>query len=132
MSTVSEPAPAGKPRRTFDVYEAAPGRWVLTLTYWHPRRSAEDTSYHLSQIPTDLGGLAFKVAHLEVDGGWTYHVRLDGPRSSCDCRGFEAHRHCKHVEALLALQAGGKLPAAPAPAPAYAPSPAPVVPWEDL
>jgi hypothetical protein len=113
-----------------------PNRSVLTLTHFFPRKAAEDTHYHLTAVPSDLGGVAFQVAHLEVDGGWIYHVRLDGAASTCDCRGFEAHRHCKHVESLLALQAEGKLPAAPAPAQVPQPRPAPAQPaatWgEDL
>src|SRR5436305_11797534 len=98
------PAPAGKPKpkRAATVFEAAPGRWVLTLTTWPPRSAAVDVHYHLTAVPCQLGGLGFEVAHLEIDGGWYYHVRLDGPASTCDCRGFEAHRHCKHVESLLA------------------------------
>lgn len=40
-----------------------------------------------------------------------YDVLLRGEGApSCDCRGHLAHSHCKHMEALEALLAAGKLP----------------------
>ena len=86
---------------------------MLTLSQFFPRRSAIDTHYFLRAVPCQLGGLGFEVEHLQADGGAVYHARLDGAKSTCDCPGFEHHRRCKHVSALLALQAKGKLPAPP-------------------
>src|SRR5262249_38739916 len=39
----------------------------------------------------------------------SYAVYLAGADSVCDCKGFEAHNHCKHVEALRALESAGRL-----------------------
>lgn len=39
----------------------------------------------------------------------TYSVNLDGEESLCECRGFERHHHCKHIEVLIALIEAGKL-----------------------
>ena len=62
-------------------------------------------SYTLESIPSDFGrGLL-----LHKPDGTSYSVCLSGPDSACDCKGFESHVHCKHVESLLALQQRGKL-----------------------
>jgi len=60
-------------------------------------------------------GLAFSVerAGEEVEDGaeGTYDVLLENEQdSSCSCPGHTYHGHCKHVEALRALLAAGKLP----------------------
>jgi len=62
-------------------------------------------SYTLESIPSDLGrGLL-----LHKHDCTSYAVCLSDPDSECDCKGFESHGHCKHVESLLALQQRGKL-----------------------
>jgi hypothetical protein len=38
-----------------------------------------------------------------------YHVNLDGQHSTCDCRGFERWRSCKHLDTLLELVEKGRL-----------------------
>lgn len=58
--------------------------------------------YVFKEIPCDIGGRAFEVHRLGL--GELYHVRIDEPRgSSCECLGFLAHGHCKHVQGLAAL-----------------------------
>jgi len=99
-----------KVKRTCEVWNAGGGRWVMTLTFWHPRRAAEDLHYHLTAIPSDWGR-AFEVRKLAADGGEVYHVNLSDAAETCDCLGHEHHGHCKHVSALLALQSRGKLDA---------------------
>jgi hypothetical protein len=39
-----------------------------------------------------------------------YHVNLSDDTCGCDCKGFQRWSHCKHHDALLALQAEGRLP----------------------
>jgi hypothetical protein len=76
-------------------------------------------SYILQRVPADFG-TAFaltKLVLVEIEPGVheqryaeTYHVHFDrtlGDR--CDCRGFVAHRHCKHRDALAELIGQGLL-----------------------
>jgi hypothetical protein len=108
------PATAEAPaKRTCSCWNAGAGRWVLQLTYWHPRRSAEDQFYHLTAIPSDWGR-AFEVRKLQADGGEVYHVNLTSDGPTCDCKGHLQHGHCKHAESLVALDGRGKLPTPPA------------------
>ncbi|HZY87334.1 MAG TPA: hypothetical protein VFE78_21035 [Gemmataceae bacterium] len=97
-------------------------------------------------FPSDYGR-AFRLRKLEADGGEVYDVLLDADGPTCGCPGHSYRGACKHLDALLALQAQGKLDAIPAPprpaaAPAPEPAPAPqaapadasqgVPPWDDL
>ena len=63
-------------------------------------------AYALEAFPSQMGerGVA-----LTKPDGTAYHVNLDGRASTCDCKGFDSHGHCKHCESLLALQQRGKL-----------------------
>src|SRR5579884_3123388 len=60
------------------------------------------------------GQAAFRMTKL-VGGGGNYDVLLDGPASSCECRGFvfwgmgKDGRGCRHIAALQALIEAGKL-----------------------
>jgi hypothetical protein len=62
-------------------------------------------TYTLESVPADHG----KGLLLHKEDGASYAVCLSGPDSTCDCRGFDSHGHCKHVESLLALQQRGQL-----------------------
>lgn len=106
--------PPERPKRTASLWEATAGRWVLTLTEFPPRSAAQDTHYHVYPQPSQWGR-AFRLEKLPDSGGETYLVLLDD-RPTCSCPGFGRHKHCKHVEAPLALQANGKLDALQAPA----------------
>jgi hypothetical protein len=66
------------------------------------------TDYLLSLVPSAFGRGFLLVKLLgEHDG---YHVNLDGPRSSCECKGFLAHgKPCKHVGGLQKLVETGRL-----------------------
>jgi hypothetical protein len=46
---------------------------------------------------------------VRAEGGGTYHVNRCGKASSCECKGHLRWGHCKHVEALTALQRAAKL-----------------------
>jgi hypothetical protein len=41
--------------------------------------------------------------------GTISHGNLDGLCSACDCKGHARHGHCKHRDALAALEAAGRL-----------------------
>lgn len=84
-------------------------RVVRTTTY----------GYHVERVECDFGAAAFrleKYAAQQVEGEENvYHVLLDlapegdHPSHSCECKGFLAHGHCKHLESLLALHRAGRL-----------------------
>lgn len=56
-------------------------------------------SYTFHSIPSDWGK-AFRL--LKHSGGVPpyYDVMIAGKESSCDCMGFCAHGHCKHLEVV--------------------------------
>jgi hypothetical protein len=77
------------------------------------------TAYLLERVPADFGA-AFaltKLALVEIEPGvhqqqpeCVYHVHFDPALGdSCDCRGFVAHRHCKHRDALAERRGRGLL-----------------------
>ena len=61
-------------------------------------------------LPSDYGR-AFRAAHLQADGGACYDVNLGADSPSCSCAGntYRTNQPCKHLTALLALQARGRL-----------------------
>src|SRR5437660_6272024 len=78
---------------------------VLVIRQVRARAADVVDAYTLEPIPSDCGrGLL-----LHKHDGTSYAVNLSGTDSECDCKGFESHAHCKHVESLLALQQRGKL-----------------------
>src|SRR5262245_9454094 len=95
---------------------------VLTITVGEGEKARTDR-YAVEPLPCDHGR-AFRVLKLTDDRGDAvpYDVFLSRLADSCECLGFLRHRHCRHVEALRALLAAGRLPVAPA-APAPAPTP---------
>src|SRR5205807_2565568 len=117
MSTLSPRRPRVKPaRRCLLAGE------VLKLTV-----GQSTDVYAFRQLPADFGVGAQVTKQepvrdeagrlVEVRDGEVYHVLAnpkDG-RHSCDCLGFLRHGHCKHVEALSALLARGKLAPLPHP-----------------
>ena len=108
--TCNVPSSRPQVKRTCQVWSAGGGRWVLTLTCWHLRRSAVDQHYHLAAIPSDWGR-AFDARKLQAGGGEVYHVHLTSDGPACGCKGFLRWAHCKHTESLAALDGRGKLPA---------------------
>jgi hypothetical protein len=71
---------------------------------------------HRGVLPQrDTGRLGPRLRAAEVGAGRfrgeesVYHVNVDGQHSTCDCRGFERWRSCKHLATLLELVEEGKL-----------------------
>ncbi len=119
MATVPTPRPRVKPARTVQLVSSPDPIGLLAITVGKVR-----TSYLLERVPADFGA-AFaltKLALVEVATGvfeqrpeYTYHVHFDAQLGdSCDCKGFVAHRHCKHRDALAELVRRGLLTGAPA------------------
>ena len=78
---------------------------VLVIRVKLSKTREQTDAYTLEPIPSDFGrGLL-----LHKHDGTSYAVNLSGPDSTCDCKGFDSHGHCKHCESLLALQQRGKL-----------------------
>jgi len=78
---------------------------VLVIRQVRPRAGDTIDTYRLESIASDHG----KGLLLHKPDGTSYALLLSGPDSTCDCKGFDSHGHCKHCESLLALQQRGKL-----------------------
>ncbi len=64
--------------------------------------------YVFKEIHCAIGGRGFALHRLGLAN--LYHVRIGTPRDcSCECMGFLAHGHCKHVQGLAALIGHGLL-----------------------
>ena len=58
--------------------------------------------YAFTEIPCSIGGRGFALQRLDKDQ--RYNVRVGKPEeSSCECLGFLAHGHCKHIEGMRTL-----------------------------
>jgi hypothetical protein len=63
--------------------------------------------YHLTPLPTDAGGLAYRFAKLNGD---VYEARVSAEGlTSCGCKGHEYRGRCRHTASLVALRNAGKL-----------------------
>jgi hypothetical protein len=97
----------------FNLSKPVGGVYALHLTIGAGEK-ARSFGYYLQQIPADFG-LGFHVEKFgveQVEGEPTeYDVHIDTERNhhSCTCAGNTYHGHCKHVEAVLALIATGKI-----------------------
>ena len=73
---------------------------------------AELVCYFLTCLPSDFGQ-AFrleKFSPVEETRGEVYDVCLRGNRrSTCECQGFLAHGHCKHIDSVSELVEAGTL-----------------------
>jgi hypothetical protein len=66
------------------------------------------TRYALAYVPSDFGD-GFRFAKQGGDGA-VYHVHLsDEWGRTCECLGFLAHGHCKHVDLAVRLRELRKL-----------------------
>jgi hypothetical protein len=106
----STPSPKTKQRqpkvRTCRLSTTHAGTLALTIRQQQGTQAVQVDVYYLEPIPSQLGGRGLILHKHDCT---SYCVRLDGKDSECDCKGFTRFHHCKHVEALTALQAAGKL-----------------------
>ena len=79
---------------------------VLVIRQERPKSADLLDAYAVEAFPSHMGERGIE---LTKGDGTAYHVNLSGADSTCDCKGFTSHGHCKHVESLLALQQRGKL-----------------------
>ena len=81
---------------------------VLRIT-----EDGQETLFFVDRLASEVGGAGFRLTkfeqHQRGDEDAAYHVLLDGERSTCECKGHLRHGRCRHVAALAALQAAGKL-----------------------
>jgi hypothetical protein len=88
------------------------GLLVLEIVAQPSKRRAINKWYRLTRLASDFG-LAFRLhagcGDRLAEGAECYDVLLDGHRSSCTCKGWEYTGGCKHLSALLSLQAEGRL-----------------------
>jgi hypothetical protein len=105
MNTLTKPAKRIKPSRTLRLYPGSPMLLEMTI-------GKDSYSYWLQPIPSDFGS-AYELRKSIGEGSETYHVCLDGQRSTCDCLGWCRWGHCKHIDSLAKLLAEGKLAGQP-------------------
>ena len=95
------------------LHELNGGRLALVLVTGKGRRASAKL-YHVEEIPTQIGGRAFRLEPFSTDrlatGESEYVVLLAGPDSSCTCPGHCYTGGCKHLSALLAFATDGRLP----------------------
>jgi hypothetical protein len=118
LATPARPVKASrpKPERRMNLGTPVNGVYPLLITVGEGER-AKRFGYYLEALPADFG-VAFrltKLAHQVEEGHDPYYDVLLDPRGhhSCTCLGNLRWGHktrCKHVAALAALVAGGKLP----------------------
>jgi hypothetical protein len=94
--------PRPRPERSH-VLEDREGALVLTITLQQGRQE-HTVAYHLTEIGADWGrGFELRKSVPDAPESEVYHVNLDGQHSTCDCRGYERWRTCKHLLTLLEL-----------------------------
>lgn len=73
-------------------------------------RRLKDTHYHLEAIASDFGK-AFQMTKFHSCGGdgAAYGVCIQDGADLCECRGFLAHGHCRHIDSLRDLIGRGEL-----------------------
>jgi hypothetical protein len=97
-----------KPTRFTRLIHNGPAVVLRIRQVYSPKHETLDY-YTLESVPAQIGGRGFL---LVKEDGTSYHARLDGNDSTCDCPGQEQWGHldpCKHIAALLKLQHQGKL-----------------------
>ena len=108
MAVVTAPRtprkPRPKPARSIRLTQlpAAGHSGVVKITV-----GKKTAGYYLDLLPADFGRafrlVKFLSEQTPVEPSH-YDVLLDGQRSSCECKGFCRHGHCKHVDALAAVK----------------------------
>lgn len=99
------PLPSRGRRRTIRLERSPAGDGVGVFSI----RAGKDCHFYtFREILCEIGGRGFAVHRLGL--GTLYHVRAGRPNEcSCECLGFLAHGHCRHILGLLALIRAGKV-----------------------
>jgi hypothetical protein len=88
----------------------SPGRAIITVGKYEAEYTV--TEFIVPAREDESPGRGFRC---EKFGGEVYDIFLaqNGQDDTCDCRGFEAHGHCKHRGGLKALLQRGLLDSIP-------------------
>ena len=105
MATVTKSRSRSKPARFCKIASVGDAA-ILVIRQSYPRKADVLDTYTVEAFPSECGGHGVELTKAD---GTRYHVNLNGPASTCDCKGHVSHGHCKHVDALLALTAAGKV-----------------------
>ena len=98
--------PARKPERTASVSVMTNSKLAL----WLSEDGEIVNCYTLVALKTDFG-IAFRLGKAAREiCDVVYDVLVYGNESSCTCPGHTYTNHCKHLSAIEALLAAGKLP----------------------
>ena len=111
--------PAPKPTREVKVLNgpsAADTASLICITLLRGKKvvRADLELYFVTPIASDFGrAFMLDKSSTSPDGGVEgmnhYCCCLNGTESTCECMGFLAHGHCKHIESLAELVAAGLL-----------------------
>src|SRR5437588_12601844 len=108
-TTATRPARQRRKPARFCKIVCNPSGWgydVLVIRQPRPKSADRVDYYTVEAFPSYMGERGIE---LTKGDGTVYHVNLDGRSSTCDCKRFDSHGHCKHCEGLLALQQRGQL-----------------------
>jgi hypothetical protein len=105
QANVRQPKSRAKPPRSVGLVIRPEGYASGVLRI---RVGESETDYVITPMRSDFGR-AFRLEKVGTDAGETYHVCLDGAKTTCDCKGFARWSHCKHADGLTALVAAGRL-----------------------
>ena len=106
--TTAKPAPRQRKKaaRFCRLTTTHAGTVALVIRQQQGTQAPQTDVYYLESIVSQMSSRGLL---LHKHDGTSYAVNLSGTDSTCDCKGFDSHGHCKHVESLLALQQRGKL-----------------------
>lgn len=108
------PAPSPPPAPTVEAAAPAPKKGRKVGVRWVDGSGSYaiveiiDAKGTTPYLLSSLGKGVHLFRKLEVGRETTYVVTA-WKTPSCNCIGFTTHGHCRHVEALVSLKAGGKL-----------------------
>ena len=104
FTSKSAPVKSSKPARFIRLEKN-----LLTIRFVHPSGREEVFHYHFRLMASDFGE-AFRLTNVNGMGGHVYDVCfVNDQDTTCECKGFLRHGHCKHVEGLRALRTAGKI-----------------------
>jgi hypothetical protein len=112
MSTVTTSRKRVKPERRIRLLQPIrDGSGAIQITIGKERQP-----YDVRLLDSDYGVAYRLIKHelvqqpegfYELEITACYDVLLCGTESTCECKGFLKHRHCKHVEGLTVLRQRG-------------------------
>jgi hypothetical protein len=103
------PTPSGLHRSLeFTPDEQRPGSGLLVIYCGN-----QENRYSVREFGCDWDGRAFRLLKCGRTEHYSVFLGREGHAHLCDCKGFTAHDHCKHLDALLVLRDQGWLDISP-------------------